>query len=371
MSRLRVGVVGLAWAVLASRTAAAQTPPPAADAFSTAIIQPDLASDERGKTVEPKPEVFVQGRFSRGPIAGADLDEATQNFQITRIEAGWFGAFNDRIGVGFELQFHPLLDGAPEEIVNDAFIEFYAAKGVTIPVGQLIKPFGFDIQQSRGDREYPERQMVAGYFFPGQPDRGLMAIWNIETATVAVGHLQVYSALLNGNRFFNDNDGRLDTLLRVRRLALSDHLALGPSVQIGSQIVPLGVEDDGDVQSVGADIQYSVGAVGFRVEWVHGTRPSTLLSLQPVFTDACAPRSHTTGLSAANIVRRTVPDVCAFDEVAGDPMTGRTAHAFDVGYRRAVGDAGHLGVDVQHKSALTFNDDAVNTRIQVTLGLEF
>jgi hypothetical protein len=34
-------------------------------------------------------------------------------------------------------------------------------------------------------------------------------------------------------------------------------------------------------------------------------------------------------------------------------------------------DAGHIAVDYHHKSALNFNDDAVNTRVQVTLGMEF
>jgi hypothetical protein len=226
--------------VLSSWPVSAQTTPPAADTFTHAIVQPDLAADERERTLEPKPEVFLQGRFSRGPIAGTVPDQAPQNFQLTRIETRWSGALTGRIGVGFELQFHPLLDGVPEEIVNDAFLEFYASKGLTIRVGQFIKPVGFDIQQSSHDREYPERAMFAGYFFPGQRDRGLMAMWELDKDTAAVGHLELYGALLNGNRFFNDNDGRLDTLVRARRLMLGDHLAFGASLQIGSQLVPAG-----------------------------------------------------------------------------------------------------------------------------------
>ena len=52
-------------------------------------------------------------------------------------------------------------------------------------------------------------------------------------------------------------------------------------------------------------------------------------------------------------------------------MTGETVHAFDVGYRRTISDVTHLSVNYQHKSAPTFSDDKVNTRVQVTLGVAF
>ena len=88
--------------------------------------------------------------------------------------------------MGFEIQYHPAPAGAPTEFVNDAFLEYYPSDPITIRVGQFVKPFGFDIQQSSSRREAPERGMFAGYFFPGQRDRGVMVSARLDfSATVA------------------------------------------------------------------------------------------------------------------------------------------------------------------------------------------
>ena len=70
--------------------------------------------------------------------------------------------------------------GASEEPVNDAFVEYYPTELVTIRAGQLVKPFGFDIQQSSTLRESLERGMFAGYSFPGQGDRGVGVATNLS-----------------------------------------------------------------------------------------------------------------------------------------------------------------------------------------------
>jgi hypothetical protein len=186
----------------------------------------------------------------------------------------------------------------------------------------------------------------------------------------------VSAALLNGNRFFNDNDGRLDTVVRVRRIVPALHLAVGVSAQVGSQIVPPGTadtDDAHDVRLIGLDAQYAIGRFGLRSEWVHGTRPSTLLSREPEFTAAFAPEATTTGFVASVLVRVTSTDQAysRFDQLAGDPMTGGRIRAFDVGYRRALSETARLSVNGQRKSVPSRNDDAVNTRFQVTLGVTF
>jgi hypothetical protein len=63
---------------------------------------------------------------------------------------------SEHVGNGLEVQPHPLQDGDPEEVVNHALLDWYATDGLTVRAGQFIKPFGFDIQQSSFDREYPE-----------------------------------------------------------------------------------------------------------------------------------------------------------------------------------------------------------------------
>jgi phosphate-selective porin len=70
-------------------------------------------------------------------------------------------------------------------LVNDAFVEYYLNDHTTIRAGQFVKPFGFDIQQSSSVRESPERAIFAGYFFPGQRDRGILLSGDLRFMRVA------------------------------------------------------------------------------------------------------------------------------------------------------------------------------------------
>src|SRR5262245_27090441 len=186
--------------------------------FSEQIHVPDLGGDEREHKLEGKPEIFLQTRFSRNLLRSADPRENDQNFQLTRIEVRWSGRVSAKVGAGLEMQFHPAPAGSPDEIVNDAFLEFYPKNGITLRAGQFVKPFGFDVQQSSSEREYPERAMFEGYFFPGERDRGVMFRWDTSRDQhPALRNTSISAALLNGNRFFSDTDTRLNTVLRVRR----------------------------------------------------------------------------------------------------------------------------------------------------------
>ena len=360
-------LVLLALCVTAGVAPAAQTRTPE-ELFVDQILEPALAETERERSLEAKPELFIQTRFSRGVMDNAEADV---NFQMTRIETRWSGRLTERLGAGLEIQFHPALDGAPEELVNDAFIEYYATSSLTIRFGQFIKPFGFDIQQSSSDREYPERGIFAGYFFPGQRDRGAMLTWRIGDDSA--DHTQIYAAVLNGNRFWNDNNDRLDTVLRIRRLMPTIRLAVGASAQIGSQVVPSPETDRGNVRLIGLDAQYTLHRLGLRAEWVHGTRPSTLLALHTEFAEAYAPGTSTDGVAASIIMRASPHDQVygRFDQLTGDPVTGHRVRAADVGYRRLLNDAARLAIAYQWKNEPTDNDDAINARFHVTFGVSF
>ena len=52
-------------------------------------------------------------------------------------------------------------------------------------------------------------------------------------------------------------------------------------------------------------------------------------------------------------------------------MTGETARAVDVGYLRRIDEHARIGVNWQWKNRPTFNDDEVNTRFQITIGVAF
>jgi Phosphate-selective porin O and P len=361
----------------ASAAAAQQPKPPDTGQtltdFAKQILVPDLYEDERAFDVESRPEIFIQTRFSRGRVHDASLEDATQNFELTRIESRWAGHLSDRVGVGLELQLHPALEGAAEELVNDAFVEFYLTPGLTLRAGQFVKPFGFDVPRSSADREFPERGMFAGYFFPGQRDRGLMAIWNAGGDAPMLANTHVYAAILNGNRFFADRDDTLDALFRVRRVFPAAGFAVGASLQIGSQLVPPDQPSDDGVTIVGLDAQYVLGPVGARLEVVRGTMPSTVLALEPEFTPAYAAGRTTSGVTVAGLVLLSDAQQAytRFDMLSGDPVTGERASAVDVGYVGVLDEHARIGVNVQWKDTPTFNDDAINTRVQVTLGVVF
>jgi Phosphate-selective porin O and P len=352
---------------------APQPSEPLGDGFKKQILVPDLGTNERDHEFKGRPEIFIQTRFSRGVLRGADLADTDHNFQLTRIETRWAGRISSRVGAGLELQLHPALDGAADEIVNDAFIEFYPRDGMTFRAGQFVKPFGFDVQQSSSEREYPERAMFEGYFFPGERDRGVVWKWDLNAQNRAFNNTRISAAVLNGNRFFNDFDKRLDTLLRVRRVFPAAGFAIGASAQFGTQRLPPNLTGSNDVRIAGLDLQYAIGRFGARLEVIRGTRPSTLLSREPEFARAFSPGTRTSGGAVSSLFRLTSTDqiFVRYDSLFGDPMTGQNVRAVNAGYLRFLGEHSRVSLNYQWKNRPTFNDDAVNTRFQATLGVVF
>lgn len=349
----------------------AAVPPPAVaehglSSFHADIVRPDLGEDERGHDVGAAPELFVQSRFQALPIRGASIADAPTNFELTRMETRWSGRLSPAVGIGFELQYHPAPDGAAFEIVNDAFVEFYPSPHLTIRAGQFVKPFGFDIQHSSSDRESPERGIFAGYFFPGQRDRGVMLRGD-------AGHgVEVFAGAFNGNRFFTDRDRRLNYNVRVRKHFASLPLSTGVSAQLGHQLVPDGTEGRRRENLVGVDVQWAWQRLGVRAEWLVGDRPSTLLELEPEFAPAYRPGARSSGGALFSMLRLTPDDhvYARYDRLTGDPVYGYDVRAYNVGYLRRLGPHARLGVDYQFKNRLTANDDALNSRLQISLNVE-
>jgi hypothetical protein len=128
------------------------------ESYEDRILVGELGHDERESELEARPELFVQTRYHANPIDEATEDDVTRNFGLNRMELRWAGRVSDKIGLGYEIQYHPAPDGAAEELVNDAYAEYYPSDALTIRAGQFVKPFGFDIQHSSSVRESPERQ---------------------------------------------------------------------------------------------------------------------------------------------------------------------------------------------------------------------
>ncbi len=337
-----------------------------AAAYREQIVRPDLGGDERSHELTVAPELFVQTRFQGLAMADTSVADAPTNFDLSRMETRWAGRLSPKVGMGFEIQYHPAPDGGAFELVNDAFVEYYPAERLSIRVGQFVKPFGFDIQHSSSDRESPERGIFAGYFFPGQRDRGVML-----QAEVAPG-LQLFLGAFNGNRFFADSNRRVNVNARVRKVFERLGLATGVSTQIGQQLLPAGVTGNDHEHLVGADVQWAWRRLGVRAEFVTGNRPSTLLDLAPEFAPAFTPGATSTGGAVSSSLRLTDRDQIygRFDAFDGDPVFGYDVRAFNMGYLRRVGGHSRIGIDYQFKNRVTANDDSLNSRLQIILNVE-
>ncbi len=338
--------------------------------FVERIIAPEIGASEREETLQAKPEIFIQSRYSAFPIRDSN-GEFEPNFSMTRIETRWAGRLSERIGAGLEIQFHPALDGSPEELVNDAFIEYYLSKHATLRVGQFIKPFGFDIQQSSAIRESPERGIFAGYFFPGQRDRGMMLFGDLNFTELKNVHY--FIGAFNGNRFFTDNNRQANYVLRVRKLLDRPKLAIGVSAQLGKQILPPGVQGDNNENLIGVDFQYVIGRLGLRGEIVAGNMPSTLLGREPEFAGAFRPGARSAGGALFAGWQLTGHDLiyARYDQFNRDPVKGYNVRAFNFGYFRYLGEMARIGIDYQFKNRPSFNDDAVNGRLNINWSIEF
>src|ERR1700688_4253886 len=209
----------------------------AAQDFTERIIGAENGSNEHDSELNAKPEIFIQTRYSVAPIEGSGT-AFNPNLRLSRVEARWAGKINDRLGAGMEIQFQESVEGSPEKLVNDAFLEYYANDHTTVRAGQFIKPFGFSVQQSSWLRESPERPMFSGYFFPGERDRGIMLSGDLGfVPAAAFRDLQYFVGAFNGNRFFNDNNRQVNYMARIRKL-FGKRLAMGASMQLGKQILP-------------------------------------------------------------------------------------------------------------------------------------
>jgi len=346
----------------------------AAATFVERIVEPRLGANVQAESIRAKPEIFVQVRYSAFPLSDAG-DEFEPNFSLTRIETRWAGRVANRLGAGIEIQFHPALDGSPEELVNDAFVEYYLNDHTTIRAGQFIKPFGFDIQQSSSVRESPERAIFAGYFFPGQRDRGILLSGDLRFMRVAgLRDVQYFVGAFNGNRFFTDSNRQLNFLARMRKVFDERRLALGFSMQLGKQLLPPGVSGNNDENIFGVDFQYApTDRLGMRGEFVAGNMPSTLLSIEPEFAPAFRPGRHSSGGHVFINYRLTNRDnaYARYDQFNNDPVTGKNVRAFNFGFFREIAGPSRLSFDYQFKNRSSFNDDAVNGRLNITWGIVF
>jgi hypothetical protein len=333
------------------------------------------------RSIEAKPDVFLQTRYAAKPIDDAARGDHHGNFRVTRAAMRWAGRVEGRLGAGIELQYRNAPDGVPEQILNDAYLDFNVNKYITVRGGQFVKPFGFDVQQPDTERESPERAMFAGYVFPGERDRGVMLFGDLCGLARVCEGLSYALAVVNGNRMFDDSNAQVNYLGRARWRRPG--FAIGGSVQLGTQVVPPGVDQTDNEHAFGVDAQWQRGPFALRGEFVHANRPSTRFEPDLVFWPGFiqGKRVRTVGETLTALWELDRDRLLYFrvDRLAGDAMFvcpdakdgGCKINAVNGGFRQRLGTRGDVTLDLQWKDRLSFGYDAVNTRAQVTSSLRF
>lgn len=320
-----------------------------------------------------RPEVFIQGRFSLSPVRSVEARSAT-DFRLTRLEVGWSGKVTKRVGLGFEIKVHNAVYGQPRGMLNDAFVECQFSDHLKVSAGQFVKPFGFDVQQSSSIRESPERGMFAGYFFPGERDRGIIVSGDLNALNNhALKNVSISLAVLSGNLFFEKAKAQPNFVARVQKVFERPHLAVGLSMQRGKQFLPEGLSGKSSKNIYGFDAQYSLSRVELRAELAAGHTPSNLFNSGTEASPALRTNAQSAGGALLAVYRLTRAEnvYARYDQFNGDAQADGNIRAFNFGYVRQVGKYSHVNFDYQLKNRESFNDDAANRKLQITWSVKF
>lgn len=254
---------------------------------------------------------YVQGRFEAfGNTSEADPPgpggPVVDTFTMRRVRLVAAARPTEKIGARLQL------DGAGGSVATrDAWLDYFftgdPATGHTVTFGQMKVPFGFEVVQSSGAREAPERGRVVRFFFPGERDRGLkLASPTGQRFFYEVG---VFNGIAPGRSGVNVGDNNNDKNVSGRvRANLAEGLTVGASFDFGRTLRtsmatgetprPSGpasaanpYEDDKRVY--GVDAQWRLGgstelrgeyvtgkangadASGYILQWIQGIGPRT------------------------------------------------------------------------------------------------
>jgi hypothetical protein len=146
---------------------------------------------------------YIQGQYEWHDDAGAGLDAsfgATKGTNRFRVRRGRLKTLYQGHMAEYMLQIDVTPDGVVIKdaeaslVLDDTVFASPTPYEVKLTIGQLKAPFGYELVQSSGDREMPERSRMLAVLYPGERDRGLRL-------TAKYGPLRFASAILNGNVF--------------------------------------------------------------------------------------------------------------------------------------------------------------------------
>lgn len=160
----------------------------------------------------------------------------TDRFTLRRMRLTVQGRPNQHVAMKWELE-----GGGGSLESRDAFVSYFLegnpAKGYSVHVGQQKVPFGFEIAQSSGQREAPERARPIRFFYPSERDRGIRV--SSPTGDRWFYEVALYNGVVGPGTpgiNTNDNNNDKDVFGRIRTTQLRDTLDLGASFHFGNSL---------------------------------------------------------------------------------------------------------------------------------------
>lgn len=286
---------------------------------------------------------YVQARFNKfeGNLDKKSGTEPNDNFSVRRARIKVTGKPTTKSEVVIQLDAGQGFTGesGPSVSLKDAYVGYYFAetpeRGLSVFMGQQKWPFGYEVVQSSGVRECPERSLVVQRFFPGERDRGLMI-----TQPFFSKNLMLRLGVFNGNETkFGDPNNYKDAVGSLR-FSWGD-IEGGISGYYGKGIVG----SDGklyygsrDVKSRwGADIQlYMFNNLSLKAEYIRGRGVDggdPAKAFDPAWTKISQNGWYA---QAAYMLTRSDELVARYDTLSEDPKAptlGRRS-AWNLGYIR-------------------------------------
>jgi hypothetical protein len=184
--------------------------------------------------VQARYESFEETREAQGDPSASRPAGVVDRFTVRRARLVFAARPTEKIGARIQVD---AATGSVEP--RDAWIDYYftgnPATGFTATFGQMKAPFGFEVVQSSGVREAPERARVARFFFPSERDRGFKIA--SSTGGKVFYEVGVFNGFGPGRAGINANDNNNDKDLVGRvRTTLFKRLDVGASINLGTTL---------------------------------------------------------------------------------------------------------------------------------------
>lgn len=280
--------------IIGPSTASAQTAPAqTASALTPPPLGPSI--EERVATTESTLARLLRTSVSGYIQARATLQEGAtpeSNLFVRRARLNLRHGFDrGRFALSFD-------GGQNQSTVKDAYFDLFLTRnegqrqGLVLRSGQFLRPFGFEVERSAPDREFPERPFGWGVLFPGNRDQGFDLSYGLNERTI------LNAAIVNGggtsttSLSFRDADDDKDVLGRVRHSLFSPRIDLAASIYRGRQTVPAAgtspaFEGDRNRWSLAANV-YDLAGGTLRAEYVGADDLTTNLGPGPARATAPA-----------------------------------------------------------------------------------